>query len=168
MDTEIVYGFAECKFGTIVVACRSKAICDLQFLGYNKMEVIHELASHWGVYTPTTQDDVMADTVKRIIFDGYDHEIEIDIDLHGTEFQLKVWKEVMKVQKGETISYQELAERIGEPKAVRAVATAVAQNSIAMLVPCHRIIHKDGTLGEYHWGKELKKQLLDWEKNTDV
>jgi len=166
MDTEIVYGFAECKFGTIVVACRSKAICDLQFLGYNKMEAIHELASHWGVYTPTTQDDIMADTVKRIIFDGYDHEI--DIDLHGTEFQLKVWKEVMKVQKGETISYQELAERIGEPKAVRAVATAVAQNSIAMLVPCHRIIHKDGTLGEYHWGKELKKQLLDWEKNTDV
>ena len=108
----------------------------------------------------------MADTVKRIIFDGYDHEI--DIDLHGTEFQLKVWKEVMKVQKGETISYQELAERIGEPKAVRAVASAVAQNPIAMLVPCHRIIHKDGTIGEYHWGKELKKQLLDWEKSTNV
>ena len=166
MDTEIVYGFAECKFGTIVVACRSKAICDLQFLGYNKMEVIHELASHWGVYTSTTQDDMMADTVKRIIFDGYDQKI--DIDLHGTEFQLKVWKEVMKVQKGETISYQELAERIGEPKAVRAVASAVAQNPIAMFVPCHRIIHKDGTLGEYHWGKELKKQLLDWEKSTDV
>ena len=166
MDTEIVYGFAECKFGTIVVASTSKGVCDLQFLGYNKMEVIHELASHWGVYTPTTQDDMMADTVKRIIFDGYDKEI--DIDLHGTEFQLKVWKEVMKVQKGETISYQELAERIGEPKAVRAVASAVAQNPIAMLVPCHRIIHKDGTLGEYHWGRDLKKQLLDWEKNTDA
>ena len=74
----------------------------------------------------------------------------------------------MNVQKGETISYQELAERIGEPKAVRAVASAVAQNPIAMLVPCHRIIHKDGTLGEYHWGRDLKKQLLDWEKNTDA
>ena len=166
MDKEIVYGFAESKFGTIVVARTASGICDLQFLGYNKMEVIHELASHWGVYTPTTQDDMMADTVKRIIFDGYDHEIYID--LHGTEFQLKVWKEVMKVQKGETISYQELAERIGEPKAVRAVATAVAQNSIAMLVPCHRIIHKDGTLGEYHWGRELKKEILDWEENTDA
>ena len=148
MDKEIVYGFAESKFGTIVVARTASGICDLQFLGYNKMEVIHELASHWGVYTPTTQDDMMADTVKRIIFDGYDHEIYID--LHGTEFQLKVWKEVMKVQKGETISYQELAERI------------------AMLVPCHRIIHKDGTLGEYHWGRELKKEILDWEKNTDA
>ncbi|MFW9600829.1 MAG: methylated-DNA--[protein]-cysteine S-methyltransferase, partial [Prevotella sp.] len=53
-------------------------------------------------------------------------------------------------------------------KAVRAVASAVAQNPIAMLVPCHRIIHKDGTLGEYHWGRDLKKQLLDWEKNTDA
>ena len=166
MDTEIVYGFAECKFGTIVVASTSKGVCDLQFLGYNKMEVIHELASHWGVYTPTTQDDMMADTVKRVIFDGYKHAIKID--LHGTDFQLKVWKELMNVQKGETISYQELAERIGEPKAVRAVASAVAQNPIAMLVPCHRIIHKDGTLGEYHWGRDLKKQLLDWEKNTDA
>lgn len=166
MDTEIVYGFAECKFGTIVVASTSKGVCDLQFLGYNKMEVIHELASHWGVYTPTTQDDMMADTVKRVIFDGYKHDIKID--LHGTDFQRKVWKEVMNVQKGETISYQELAERIGEPKAVRAVASAVAQNPIAMLVPCHRIIHKDGTLGEYHWGRDLKKQLLDWEKNTDA
>ena len=166
MDTEIIYGFAECKFGTIVVARNAKGICDLQFLGYNRMEVIHELATHWGVYTPTTQDDIMADTVKRVIFDGYDHPL--DIDLHGTEFQLKVWKEVMKIPKGQTVSYQELAERIGEAKAVRAVATAVAQNPIAILVPCHRVIHKDGTLGEYHWGRELKKQLLDWEKNTDA
>ena len=139
MANEIVYGFAETPFGTIIVARTIDGICDLQFLGWNRMEVIHELASHWGVYTPTTQNDLMADTVKRVI---------------------------LKVKKGETLSYQELAERIGQPKAVRAVASAVAENRIAMLVPCHRIIHKDGTTGEYHWGRELKKQLLEWEKKT--
>ena len=103
MANEIVYGFAETPFGTIIVARTIDGICDLQFLGWNRM-------------------------------------------------------------KGETLSYQELAERVGQPKAVRAVASAVAENRIAMLIPCHRIIHKDGTTGEYHWGRELKKQLLEWEK----
>lgn len=164
MANEIVYGFAETPFGTIIVARTIEGICDLQFLGWNRMEVIHELASHWGVYTPTTQNDLMADTVKRVIFDEYDHPLKLD--LQGTDFQKRVWGELLKVKKGETLSYQELAERIGQPKAVRAVASAVAENRIAMLVPCHRIIHKDGTTGEYHWGRELKKQLLEWEKKT--
>ncbi len=164
MANEIVYGFAETPFGTIIVARTIDGICDLQFLDWNRMEVIHELASHWGVYTPTTQNDLMADTVKRVIFDEYDHPLKLD--LQGTDFKKKVWSELLKVKKGETLSYQELAERIGQPKAVRAVASAVAENRIAMLVPCHRIIHKDGTTGEYHWGRELKKQLLEWEKKT--
>ena len=67
---------------------------------------------------------------------------------------------------GHTATYLDIAKGIGEPKAVRAVATAIAQNPIAMLIPCHRIIHSDGTIGEYHWGKELKQQLIDWEKNS--
>lgn len=65
---------------------------------------------------------------------------------------------------GHTATYLDIAKGIGEPKAVRAVATAIAQNPIAMLIPCHRIIHSDGATGEYHWGKELKQQLIDWEK----
>ena len=150
MANEIVYGFAETPFGTIIVARTIDGICDLQFLGWNRMEVIHELARHWGTYTPTTQNARMADTVKRVIFDGYDHHLALD--LRGTDFQ--------------NISYQQLAERVGQPKAVRAVASAVAENRIALLVPCHRIIHKDGTTGEYHWGRELKKQLIAWEKTT--
>lgn len=66
---------------------------------------------------------------------------------------------------GTTATYQQIAERIGKPKAVRAVATAIAQNPVAMLVPCHRVIHSDGTIGEYHWGRELKRQLIEWEAN---
>ena len=92
----------------------------------------------------------------------YDHPL--NLDLRGTEFQLKVWKAIMQVPFGETISYQQLAANIGQPEAVRAVATAVGQNPMAVIIPCHRIIHKDGTIGEYHWGRELKEKLLEWEK----
>ena len=92
MANEIVYGFAETPFGTIIVARTIDGICDLQFLGWNRMEVIHELASHWGVYTPTTQNDLMADTVKRVIFDEYDHPLKLD--LQGTDFQKRVWGEL--------------------------------------------------------------------------
>ena len=115
MANEIVYGFAETPFGTIIVARTIDGICDLQFLGWNRMEVIHELASHWGVYTPTTQNDLMADTVKRVIFDEYAHPLKLD--LQGTDFQKRVWNELLKVKKGETLSYQELAERIGQSSA---------------------------------------------------
>ena len=75
-----------------------------------------------------------------------------------------MWQEVLKIPFGQTRSYQEVAEAIGEPTAVRAVATAIAQNPIAVLVPCHRVIHSDGTYGEYHWGRDLKRRLIEWEK----
>lgn len=163
MSTKIEYGFAESPFGPIIVARTWEGVCDLQFLTYNRMEVIHELGQRWGVYTPTTQSNTMANTVERVAFEGYDHPVKLD--LHGTDFQIKVWKELMKVPFATTISYQELAARLGEPKAVRAVASAVAKNPIAMLVPCHRVIHSDGTIGEYHWGSELKRQLIEWEKS---
>ena len=164
MNNEIVYGFTETPFGTIIVARTIVGICDVAFLSWNRAAVIKELATHWGTYTPTTQNNVMADTVRRVIFEGYDHPLTLD--LQGTPFQRKVCQTLMQNQRGETLSYEALALRAGEPKAIRAVASAVAQNRVAMLVPCHRVIHKDGTLGEYHWGKTLKQQLLDWEKNA--
>ncbi len=161
MSEKVEFGFSESPFGEIIVARTWKGVCDLQFLDHNRLETIHELATRWGQYTPTTQSDTMARTVERVVFEGYDHPVRLD--LHGTDFQLKVWHEVMNIPFGQTATYQQVAERIGQPKAVRAVATAIAQNPVAMLVPCHRVIHSDGTTGEYHWGRELKKRLLDWE-----
>jgi O-6-methylguanine DNA methyltransferase len=160
----IVYGFSDSPFGEIIVAGTTKGICDLQFLEHNKMQTIHELGQRWGVYTPTTTDNTMAETVARVIFEDLDKPLTID--LRGTEFQLAVWKEVWKIPFGQTASYQDIANRMGSPGAVRAVASAIARNPIAMLVPCHRVIHNDGTTGEYHWGNELKKRLLKWEADT--
>ena len=163
ISNKIEFGFAESPFGSIIVARTWDGVCDLQFLEYNRLETIHELATRWGQYTPTTQSNVMANTVERVIFEGLNHPVNLDVK--GTEFQLKVWAELRKIPFGTTVSYQEVAERIGEPKAVRAVATAIAQNPVAMLIPCHRVIHSDGTIGEYHWGRDLKRQLIEWEKS---
>ena len=162
-SNKVEFGFSESPFGEIIVARTWDGICDLQFLDFNRLETIHELAQRWGQYTPTTQSDTMAQTVERVIFEDYDHPIKLD--LHGTDFQLQVWHELQNIPFGTTATYQQIAVRIGKPKAVRAVATAIAQNPVAMLVPCHRVIHSDGTIGEYHWGRELKRQLIEWEAN---
>ena len=88
---------------------------------------------------------------------------KVSLDPIGTPFQKVVWKALCSIKKGETKTYAQVAEMIGAPTAVRAVASAIARNNIAILIPCHRVIRSDGTLGEYRWGKEIKKKLLQSE-----
>lgn len=165
MET-IVYGFSDSPFGEIIVAATAKGICDLQFPEHNKMQTIRELGRRWGVYTPTTIDNEMAATVAAAIFDHTGTPLAID--LRGTAFQLGVWREVLNIPPGKTASYPDIACRMGVPGSVRAVASAIARNPIAMLVPCHRVVHSDGSPGEYHWGKDLKRRLLEWESGKNV
>jgi O-6-methylguanine DNA methyltransferase len=94
-----------------------------------------------------------------------EQDVADDIDfVVGTDFQRQVWKAICETKIGETISYKELAERVGKPKAVRAVASACGQNPLAILVPCHRVIKSNEELGRYHWGIVLKKNILDREQ----
>lgn len=86
-----------------------------------------------------------------------------DLAIHGTPFQHLVWRELLKIPPGQTVSYSELACRIRRPEAVRATASAVARNPIAILIPCHRVIAKDGSIGNYHWGAQRKREILRWE-----
>lgn len=79
MSDLIEYGFSECPFGDIIVARTREGVCDLQFLDFNRLETIHELAKRWGKYTPTTQDDTMAHTVERVAFEHYDHPLRLDL-----------------------------------------------------------------------------------------
>ena len=90
-------------------------------------------------------------------------EDKANLVLYGTHFQKKVWRDLMTIPTGEVRSYKEMTDRIGNRTAVRAVGTAVGQNPLSLLVPCHRVIHSDGRLGNFAWGACLKKQLLDWE-----
>ena len=83
--------------------------------------------------------------------------------LKGTNFQIKVWEALIKVPAGSVVSYQDVAGMIGNPKAVRAVASAVANNPISFVIPCHRVISKSGAIHKYRWGTERKKAILGWE-----
>lgn len=88
----------------------------------------------------------------------------IPLDAHGTAFQLRVWKALQRIPRGTTLSYSEVAKRIGRPTAVRAVARACATNPVALVVPCHRVVREDGGLGGYRWGVKRKQAILDHER----
>lgn len=99
------------------------------------------------------------------------NQVVIDIEKYkiapqGTDFQKKVWNALLKIPKGKTVTYSELAKKIGAPKAVRAVASAVAKNKIALLIPCHRVVPKTGGVGKYRWGSERKRMIIHAEKNS--
>jgi AraC family transcriptional regulator of adaptative response/methylated-DNA-[protein]-cysteine methyltransferase len=89
---------------------------------------------------------------------------DVPLDIRGTAFQTRVWKLLLSVREGEVVSYTGLAKRLGEPKAVRAVASACGRNRIAVLIPCHRVLRSDGSLGGYRWGLDRKRQLLETER----
>lgn len=98
-------------------------------------------------------------TVNRAI-ENPSLPFEMNLDLHGTPFQQKVWKSLMSIPFGQTISYSELAERVGKPNAIRAVASACGANPISVIVPCHRVVRSDGSLSGYRWGIERKQKLI--------
>lgn len=91
---------------------------------------------------------------------------DVPLDIRGTAFQTRVWKLLLSVREGEVLSYTELAKRLGEPRAVRAVASACGRNRIAVLIPCHRVLRSDGSLGGYRWGLDRKQQLLEQERSA--
>ncbi len=93
---------------------------------------------------------------------------DVPLDIRGTAFQTRVWKLLLSVREGEVVSYTELARRLGEPKAVRAVASACGRNRIAVLIPCHRVLRSDGSLGGYRWGLDRKQQLLEKERSAST
>ncbi|MGH0029763.1 MAG: methylated-DNA--[protein]-cysteine S-methyltransferase [Myxococcota bacterium] len=104
--------------------------------------------------------------IKQILeyLDGKRSEFDLELDLHGTAFQMEVWTSLRDIPYGETRSYADLAETIGRPNAVRAVGTANGANPLSLVVPCHRVINADGKLGGYGGGLELKRRLLAMEK----
>lgn len=104
-------------------------------------------------------------TVELIDYlEGRLKNFTLPLDLQGTAFQQSVWRALMELQYGQIVSYTDIAERIGKPKSVRAVASAIGENPVLILVPCHRVVAKSGKLGGFRAGLEMKKELLKLEK----
>ncbi len=155
--------------GTALVAATERGICAVA-LGSDKAGLQAELESEFPAaqlnYVP---DDhrFIADKVQQVAAALAGRTSEVPVELLGTAFQHNVWQALMKIPQGSTLSYAELAESLGMPKAARAVARACASNKVAVLVPCHRIIRGDGSLGGYRWGLPLKEKILGQEVACD-
>lgn len=156
----IVYGIHAFPTGKILVAQTAEGLC---WLGINCTAA--RLQKEWPKAELVEDDNVTARAAKEIarLWPAKLEQLKIPVVLYGTPFQLKVWKELLKIKSGATVTYESIAKKIGKPKAVRAVGSAVGKNTVSIVVPCHRVINKTGGRINYGWGPEMKKALLKGE-----
>ena len=158
---EIHFGFHPSPFGECLVARTDRGICALFFvLRDNRQEALEDLRRRWPE-AKLLEAPESAERLVKHIFDGRSHHVPLDI--HGTNFQIKVWQALLKIPPGAVVPYEKVAAGVGKPRATRAVATAIGQNPIAFLIPCHRVIRKVGAIGGYHGGTVRKRAMLAWE-----
>ncbi|WP_316746024.1 methylated-DNA--[protein]-cysteine S-methyltransferase [Pedobacter gandavensis] len=159
---QINYSYAESPFGPLLVASTAKGICYMAFSDDSDL-AFSELQQRF----PNAQYQQLLDQLQQnalyIFSTDWSRLSEVKLHLKGTDFQIKVWETLLKVPSGELATYAELANTIGNPKANRAVGTAVGSNPIAFLIPCHRVIKSTGELGQYHWGAARKTAMIGWE-----
>lgn len=156
------YGFGQSPFGEFFVALCPDGIAGMKFTDDRSEEVAQSFMKRRG-YSWIHKDSGFANYLYEILT-GHDTCENIRACVNGTPFQKEVWGALLSIPFGETITYKELAERLGKPNAVRAVASALAQNSIAYLIPCHRVVRSDGSVGQYRWGSDRKAAIIAWEK----
>lgn len=163
--TSVKYGFAETLFGRIAAAHDGDGLCGLDFVTENDDAAIAKFKKRFGPQA-MHRDDAIAGAISKILTpDGYLSGLPggMKLSLHGTAFQIAVWRALLGIDCGTTVSYTRIADMAGYPEAVRAAANAVGSNPISILVPCHRVVRNDGSLGGYYWGIELKKTILGFE-----
>lgn len=164
---DIRFAIAQCLLGAILVAQSERGICAI-LLGDDAEELVHELQDRFPNANFIGGDGEFEKLVARVI--GFVETpgigLDLPLDVRGTAFQQRVWQALRKIPAGTTVSYTELAKRLGVPKAVRAVASACAANKIAVAIPCHRVVRSDGGLSGYRWGVERKAALIQREANT--
>ncbi len=164
MNRAIGFVLGDTSLGTALVACADAGICCLA-LGDDRDALIAELRQR---YRDSRRIEDGAGIVRiaaqalRFVEASWT-DMTLSLDLHGTEFQLQVWRTLCGVPPGRTASYADIARSVGRPAAARAVARACGANPVAVLVPCHRIIRQDGSCSGYRWGAERKRRLLERE-----
>jgi AraC family transcriptional regulator of adaptative response/methylated-DNA-[protein]-cysteine methyltransferase len=158
----IGYGFAPSPFGEVIVAWTARGVCHFAFCTSQPFTMAAELSALWpnAVLTP---DNERAVGLLEAIFPQTPTRGTVHLVLRGTNFQVKVWEALIHTEFGRVISYRQLAQHAEAPRAQRAVGGALAANTIAFLIPCHRVIRETGEIGSYRWGADRKLALLGWE-----
>ena len=156
-----------CSLGTFLVARTGRGICAV-LLGEDEAALRQDLAGRFPNCRVERRDDALAGLGTRIAraIDEPSRPVPADLrlDLRGTDFQRRVWAALQGIGAGRVESYADVAARIGQPRAVRAVARACGANPVAVLIPCHRVVRSDGALSGYRWGVERKERLLAQER----
>lgn len=157
------FSIQPCKFGYASIVTTDGLLCGLELFGTKELAIQTASLRFLNVKTLKTYDDRNEDPGIQEILQSINENIEYKkpiFFLTGTNFQKKVWEELLKVPTGKTISYKDIATNIGHPNAVRAVGTACGANPIAIIVPCHRAVRSNGKSSGYRWGIEIKNKLL--------
>jgi AraC family transcriptional regulator of adaptative response/methylated-DNA-[protein]-cysteine methyltransferase len=162
---EVRYTIVESPLGRLLVAATVRGLCAVK-IGANDELLEAELRAEFPAAQVAGAEGPFADWVTRIVasLDSATPDARLPLDIRATAFQRLVWAELQKIPRGRTRSYREIARRIGRPTAARAVARACATNPVAIVIPCHRVVREDGSIGGYHWGPDRKRALLDAER----
>lgn len=158
----LAWGEAGTPFGTVLVGWTPRGICYLAFLDDNRAQRQDELRTAWPA-AAMQRDDGEARRLMGQVFPDTPQPGRLHLLLRGTNFQLKVWEALLRLPPGRRVSYTQLAALAGQPRAQRAVGSALAANTIGYLIPCHRVIRESGESGHYRWGDERKSAMLAWE-----
>jgi AraC family transcriptional regulator of adaptative response/methylated-DNA-[protein]-cysteine methyltransferase len=158
----INYSFAESPFGNIIVASTSKGICYMAFAD-DRDEAFNNLHAQFPNSQYTQVVDLAQQNALFIFKKDWTELSKIKLHLKGTSFQLKVWEALLNIPMGGLSTYSSVATAIHQPNASRAVGSAVGDNPVAFLIPCHRVIKSTGETGQYHWGATRKSAMIGWE-----
>lgn len=159
----IDYGVHGTPLGEAFIAITPRGICRLAFLGEGGIdEQFAELRRHWG-QAALQENPGSTETLIQQVFADTKPDRPLSLCVAGTNFQVSVWRALLRIPPGALVSYNQIAQAIGHPKAARAVGTAVGANPIAVAIPCHRVIQQSGALGGYRWGEIRKHALHAWE-----
>jgi AraC family transcriptional regulator of adaptative response/methylated-DNA-[protein]-cysteine methyltransferase len=154
----------DCSLGSVLVAATTKGVCAI-LLGDEPESLTRELRDRFPDAVLTDGDAALDDVADRVVglVEQPTNGFDVPLDVRGTEFQRRVWNALRDIPTGRTASYRDVAIRIGAPKSVRAVARACAANTLAVAIPCHRVVRADGGLWGYRWGVDRKRRLLERE-----
>jgi len=163
-SAEIRFAVGECSLGSILVAKSERGVCAI-FMGDDPEALARELQDRFPRANLIGGDKQFEQLVAKVVgfVEAQAIRLDLPLDLRGTAFQQRVWQALQQIPAGSTASYTEIANRIGLPKSVRAVAQACGANPVAVAIPCHRVVRHDGGLSGYRWGVERKQALLERE-----
>ncbi len=156
----IHWDWSDTPFGEALAMATERGLCGLAFTAeVGRAEAMRDMRARW----PKAEYQQSPDVIAPLLGAALGGKGETALHLIGAPFQIKVWEALLNIPSGHVTTYSEIARKIGSPKAVRAVGTAVGRNPISWLIPCHRALRKSGGLGGYHWGLPVKRAMLAWE-----